>query len=230
MHLPRLFKRRPHKKSQEGRLAALLDHHGITSVIDVGANAGQTYDRLRGLGFRGKVVSIEPISRLQQQLSERAKTERNWTVLPPMALSNREGTTELLVSEADDLSSLRAPVPDLNAALPRAAEVARETVKLQTLDALWPTFNVEAGSTLLKLDAQGSEAEILEGASTVLPTLCAILVELSLVPLYEGEADYLTICSTLHKAGFVPVLFIPGYFSRNIKRQLQMDGFFVRRP
>jgi len=220
--------RRPHPKSPDGKLAAVLERHGICSVIDVGANAGQTRDRFRALGFRGRIISIEPISRLQKQLARRAGGDADWTVLPPMALGAADGEAELLVSEADDLSSLQPPLAALREALPKAEIQERETVRVRRLDDLWPELDAAPEETLLKLDVQGSEADVLRGGALTLVTLRAVVVEMSLQPLYEGESDYLSICSTLHAAGFVPVLFVPGYFSQAQCRLLQMDGLFVR--
>ncbi len=228
MFLKRFHK--PHPKSQDGKLSALLARHGIRTVIDVGGNIGQTHDRLRILGYSGRVVSIEPIARLQAHLVERAAKDPAWIVLPPMALSDHDGIAELLVAKADDLSSLRPALDSLRNTLPKAETIARETVRVRRLDDLWPQIDADPKTTLLKIDAQGSEAEILRGASRTVQRLAAVLIELSLQPLYDGEADYLEICSMLHAAGFTPVLFIPGYFSRSQCRLLQMDGLFVRHP
>ncbi|MGF1627798.1 MAG: FkbM family methyltransferase [Alphaproteobacteria bacterium] len=220
--------RRPHRKSPDGKLAAVLERHGIRTVIDVGANAGQTRDRLRELGFTGRIVSIEPISRLQRRLADRARADADWTVLPPMALGAAEGEVELLVSAADDLSSLQPALAALREALPNAAVAERETVQVRRLDDLWPEIGASPEDTLLKLDVQGSEADVLRGAPVTLSNLRAVLVEMSLQPLYEGESDYLALCTMLHDAGFLPVLFLPGYFSQAQCRLLQMDGLFAR--
>lgn len=222
--------RKPHRKSPDGKLAALLDHHEIRTVIDVGANAGQTRDRLRRIGFAGRIVSIEPVSDLQADLARRSTSDPGWDVLPPMALGARNGSADIFISEDDDLSSLRAPLESLVETLPKAAPVDRKRVDMRTLDDLWPDIGGDVAETLLKIDAQGSEAEILRGADNTLAEIRAVLVELSLRPLYEGEADYLAVCADLHRAGLTAVFFEPGYFSRAQCRLLQMDGLFVRHP
>ena len=39
--------------------APMLRHHGIQTVIDVGANTGQFGAELRGWGFHGRIISFE---------------------------------------------------------------------------------------------------------------------------------------------------------------------------
>jgi hypothetical protein len=55
-----------------------------------------------------------------------------------------------------------------------------------------------------------------------------IQLELSIVPVYEGERGYLDMISTLNELGFEPALFIPGYFNQRSARLISMDGVFLR--
>jgi hypothetical protein len=55
-----------------------------------------------------------------------------------------------------------------------------------------------------------------------------VQVEMSLVRCYEGERDFRDLIDDLADAGFVPFLFIPGYFEHKLARQLQLDGVFMR--
>jgi FkbM family methyltransferase len=222
------FSRKPKPKSDEGKLALLLEQHEISSVLDVGANVGQTGKRLRDLGYRGRILSFEPVQATHQKLLTTAKGDSRWEVMPPMALGDHEGITEINVTAASDMSSLATPNQTLTVSLPNARVVYRETISVKRLDEIWHLVHRPGDKTLLKLDTQGSELPILEGGASCMAEISAILIELSLVPLYDGEGDYLRICQRIADFGFKPALFIPGYFSRRQARLLQMDGFFVR--
>ena len=50
-----------------------LEHQAVDAVIDVGANAGQYATRLRAAGWRGPILSIEPIPELRDALTGRGR-------------------------------------------------------------------------------------------------------------------------------------------------------------
>ena len=71
--------------------------------------------------------------------------------------------------------------------------------------------------------------EVIRGAAGALDRIAAIQLEMSLVPMYEGESVYLVLLNELDRLGFDLHLVLPGYFSRALGRQLQFDGLFIRR-
>ena len=81
----------------------------------------------------------------------------------------------------------------------------------------------------LKIDTQGYERAVLDGAAKTLPKLAGLQVELSLTPLYEGEADWRALVEHIEAAGFELSFVLPGYYDRHLKRMLQFDGVFMRR-
>jgi hypothetical protein len=58
---------------------------------------------------------------------------------------------------------------------------------------------------LLKLDVQGSEDRVLRGGTRVLSKCRAVVLEASLDPLYERQADFLGLAQFLRGAGFTYV-------------------------
>src|SRR3546814_839903 len=159
-----LLLQRPLRKTDGGKLAMLLARHGIDLVVDVGANVGQTGARLRKLGYAGRIVSIEPLQSAHNMLKRNAATDPTWTVLPRMALGATVGTVTMFSAEASDLSSVTAPRGDLTVALPKARTIGTEVVSLERLDGIWPDIAEAAERPMLKLDTQGSELSIIEGA------------------------------------------------------------------
>jgi hypothetical protein len=78
------------------------------------------------------------------------------------------------------------------------------------------------------VDTQGYEPAVLAGAAGLLERLAGIQLEMSLVPLYEGERAFRAMLDDLAALGFEPYLFLPGYFERKLARQFQVDGVFMR--
>lgn len=48
----------------------------VDAVVDVGANAGQYGELLRASGFRGRLISLEPVGEAFEQLLRRARADR----------------------------------------------------------------------------------------------------------------------------------------------------------
>jgi Methyltransferase FkbM domain len=149
-------------------------------------------------------------------------------VAPPMALGGHAGKIELEISAESDMSSVLPQSALLRQVSPSSAVVGKETVPLCRLDEVAGSYLTPDDRAFLKVDTQGSEAEVLAGAGRLLDRLAGIQLELSLVPLYEGERGFRAMLDELAALGFEPYLFLPGYFERRLARQLQVDGVFMR--
>ena len=226
------FRRRPSVSTasvETERLVGLLLRHGIDHVLDVGANLGQYASSLRRGGYTGRITSFEPLSEVHRQIQALAADDAEWAVAPRMALSAATGRATIRISNRSDMSSLM-PMAELTLqALPKSFEIAQEEVETFRLDAIFGQFVRPGEKALLKIDAQGSEADILEGAAGILDQLTGLQVELSLRPMYEGEKTYLDLCRWIEDRGFEPYWFTPGNFSKRLGRQLQFDGVFFRK-
>ncbi|HEX6111517.1 MAG TPA: FkbM family methyltransferase [Geminicoccaceae bacterium] len=215
-------------RSPNAQLLAVLQHFRITCVLDVGANVGQYGGTLREWGYPGRIVSFEPQSDAHRALERRAAADPAWLVAPRMALGkeNREG--EIKVSAESDMSSILPQGALLRRISPSSAVVRTETVSLCRLDEVAGPYLRPEDRVFLKIDAQGYDAEVLAGAAGLLERLTGIQLEMSLVPLYQGERDFRALLDDLAGLGFEPWLFLPGYFERKLARQLQVDGVFMR--
>lgn len=210
------------------RLVRLLAAHGIDHVLDVGGNVGQYAGRLRAGGYSGRITSFEPVTSAHREIAARAAGDRLWTVAPRLAIGAATGRATIRVSNRSDMSSLM-PMADLTLqALPKSFEVSQEEVDVARLDAVFDRFVRPGDRVFLKIDAQGSEADILAGAAGVIAGLAGLQVELSLRPMYQGEKTYLELCRWIEDRGFEPFWFTAGNFSKRLGRQLQLDGVFFR--
>ena len=211
------------------RLLRVIDHHAVSLVFDVGANEGQYGDRLRDAGYKGWMVSFEPLSQTHRLLADHAAGDDRWIIAPPMALAEQDGETEINVSAETGMSSLRGFTDEMADLLDSARFVATEPVRLARLDSVIDEFASPGDRILLKIDTQGTEDLVLAGAAQCLDRIALIQIELSIVPVYQGARGFTEMIGHLADLGFEPVLFLPGYFNRRTARLIEMDGVFARR-
>jgi FkbM family methyltransferase len=215
--------------SERARLARLLAHHAIDLVLDVGANAGQYALELRGIGYRGAIVSFEPVAQAHAALARAAQSDPQWIVAPRLAIGDRAGEIELNVAENIVSSSVLAPSALSLAAAPASRASRVERAPMERLDeAAWPYLGL-ARRIYLKIDVQGYEPRVLEGARDILEHIHGIQLEMSLVPLYEGQALLWEVNRSLEGMGFCAHALMPGFSDPASGRLLQLDGVYFRR-
>ena len=215
-------------RTPTAQIAAALAHFEVDLVLDVGANRGQYARGLRAAGYTGRIVSFEPIAGLQAELARAAEADPSWTVAPPMALGAEPGLAWLEVSAESDMSSLLPQTELLAHVSPSSAVVGREPVRVEPLDRVAPPLLEDARRPYLKLDVQGFESQVLDGASDLLGRLIGLQLELPLAPCYRGEAGWRSQLDRLEAAGFALWLVLPGYFERKLARHLQFDAVLMR--
>lgn len=212
----------------DARIQALLAHHQIDLVLDVGANSGQYAIALRRAGYAGRILSFEPLREAWEQCTASASRDPLWSVAPQMALGARDGRVEVHVAR-NSVSSSILPMHDTHrAAAVDSSYVGIENVDLRRLDGVAREAIERASCPFLKIDTQGYEREVLEGASAVLDRLWGIQLEISLTPLYEGSPTLAEILKLMEQSGFVPQALLPGFSDLTSGRMLQVDGLFFR--
>lgn len=220
-------KKKPHK-TRDGKIGLTLKAHNIDTIIDIGANNGQTRDSLRLHGFTGDIYSIEPVPSLQDVLKAKAQKDSSWHILPPLAIGDKNGECKLNISAASDMSSVLPASGALMQALPDTKVMETVTVPMKTLDTVYAELNLANKNTFIKIDAQGYEMNILRHAPETLQNAKGFQIEMSLFPLYEGEILFDEIIAFMKKTGFTPHMLVETNFSRRLNRQLQVDGIFFK--
>jgi len=205
-----------------------LQRLGVDLVLDVGANQGQFASGLRRRGYAGRIVSFEPLSSAHKALLHASSGDAMWDVFPRCALGEREGEVEINIAGNSESSSLLPMLESHRSAAPESAYLGKESVKLMTLDKAAEHYLKNARSTFLKIDTQGFEWQVLDGARATLPHVKGILLELSLVQLYEGQHLWQEVVARLEAEGFTLWAFTPVFSDPDSRRMLQMDGLFYR--
>lgn len=220
------LRRRPKQPSE--KLAAVIKDHKIDLVLDVGANIGQTGGILREIGYKGRIVSFEPLPSAHAKLTERAAEDSGWTIAPRTAIGDSIGTATIYESEASDVSSLLPAKEEMYKAFHKTNIVGEEQAPVATLDSLYDDYAEPSDRVYLKIDTQGYEKNVLLGATETLKRIVGLQVELSLLPLYDGETTYLELLQMIHDLGFHPYILTETSFSVDLRRQLQIDAIFFR--
>lgn len=208
----------------EAQYAKLLQAKGIDLVLDVGANTGQFASRLRHIGYRGRIVSFEPLRAARQQLLAVSAGDGQWTVADRAALGDRDGEVEVNVSEDSVNSSILEALHTQLESAPAARHVGKERVPLRRLDEIAAPYLAPGCVTLLKIDTQGFEDRVLDGAAGILPRIAGVHVELSLVPLYAGQKLFPEMLARLRELGFEVWALWPAFVDAKSGRLLQVDA------
>jgi FkbM family methyltransferase len=193
--------RNPRGYSLPTHLIALFERLGVDCVLDVGAHFGEYGSLLRHYGYRGRIVSFEPVPANFERLREARAGDADWHA-HEVALGGEDGELVLNVARDTALSSFLEPSGEpLTEAL---AVESRERVRVRTLDSLFDecVAGLVEPRVFLKMDTQGWDREVLKGAGRTLPRLAGLQSEVSVLPLYEGMTDYLDAIRELQGLGF----------------------------
>ncbi len=177
----------------------------IDLVVDVGGNLGQFAESVRERDYTGRIHSFEPVGKVFAALEQKAARTPLWTV-SRLALGAEPGEVEINLYDNHTLNSLHAldgGTAERLAVDPRV--IGTEKVPIATLDSVLATD--PATSILLKIDTQGHERAVLDGAQAVLARTSALLLELPVLPLYEGLWSFNEALAYIDSLGFTPAQF-----------------------
>ena len=204
----------------------LLNHYGIDQVFDVGANSGGYARELREFGYQGDIVSFEPLAEPYARLRETAALDARWTAVN-LALGAATTTAPMHVA-ANSTSSSLLPMNDAHRrAAPWATYIGVQEVSVTRLDDIFDEYR-KGSISFLKMDVQGYEEHVLDGATRSLPVVRGVQLEMSLVPLYADVWMLTEAVLYLQEAGFDLVSLEPGFYDHETGQLLQADGIFMR--
>ena len=209
------------------RVARLLEHRGITTVLDVGANVGQYARMIRGAGFAGDLLSFEPLSDAYRHLRRRSRRDGRWRAFN-LAVGAEPGPSTIHVSDNSYSSSLLTMTDRHLDAAPGSEIVGQEEVEVTTVAQVVTDHQIDPSRTLLKVDTQGFERAVIAGAGPLIDDFAAVQLELSFVELYEGQELFDEGVETMRKHGLDLWIMEPGISDAN-GRLLQCDGLFARK-
>lgn len=213
---------------QKNSLKECLKLYLVDTIFDIGANKGDSVINFRYLGYKGKIISFEPIKKLFQNLDEKAKKSKNWEV-ENYALSDKIEQKSFNISGGDGSSSSFLEMDEtLIAAAPDQKYIQQETVKCSTLSEMVKKHYPIGDRLFLKIDVQGFEKNVLEGGLDVLDRVIGIQIELSIKSQYKGELLYTEMIDYLSQKGFSLIRFENVWYHQVSKELYQVDAIFFR--
>jgi FkbM family methyltransferase len=208
-------------------LLKYLKDNSITDCFDVGANTGQYAKFIRSAGFNGKIFSFEPQSKAFGQLSKSAKSDSQWQIYN-IGLGDSDGKTIINISKNSVSSSILDISQSLVETAPDTKYISKEEIQINRLDTFIKGINF-TDRFFLKIDAQGFESKILEGAAGCFNNIYALQLELAYVPLYKEEKLFDEMREFIESSGFYLSSLESGFTDPQSGRLLQVEAIFLRK-
>jgi len=206
----------------------VIDKQNINLVLDIGASEGFYAEELREAGYKGRIMSFEPLGGSYARLNKSSEKDPLWDTFN-MALGDKEDEVEMSVSGHVTSSSLLQMTDAHLNALQSSATVSKEKIKVRPLNSFIGNQIKTSDRIYMKVDVQGFEMFVLAGADKVLEQVEAMEMELSLTPLYQGGPLFLDMIQHLQKLGFVLVSLSHVFTDPNTEQLLQVDGIFIKK-
>jgi len=203
---------------------AIIDRQ-FDIIYDVGANIGQYGDLLRKYGFDGKIISFEPIKILFSDLYQKAEKDRNWIALN-FALGREKSRTIMNISRNMQSNSILEIDPNILNVEKNIEFIGKENIKIETFDFIYSKYSTPDENIFLKIDVQGYENKVIEGAIQSIGQLGGLQLEMSLISNYRGELLFTDMITKLEKVGFYLFDFIKVFINHTTGQLIQIDGLF----
>lgn len=198
------------------------------AIVDVGANIGQFAREVRKHFPETKMYCFEPVPVALEALAAWAKTQQAVEVIP-LALGDEPGQVKMFVHSEHTSSSSLLPTTDQNHSLfPETVRQSEILIAVERLDD-WARGKLPPleADLLLKIDVQGFEVNVLRGGEETLRQVAAVIIEVNIESLYDGQGKFSELVQILDVAG----LKYAGNLSQNCAhdgRVVFVDAVFVR--
>jgi len=191
------------------------------TLLDVGAHKGESVDRFLFEFPRCRIFSFEPVEKNFSFLSARFSNHPAVECFQ-LAMGAERGTAEIVLGFDSQTHSLKSRSTE------KLGAVSRESVVIETLDYFAKRMPVNEDIDLLKIDTEGYEIPVLQGAAELLSTgrILSILAEATLVAEDDDHTSLASLQKYLLAAGFE----LSGIYDQECCDRLEyFNALFVRR-
>lgn len=170
----------------------------INFIIDVGANSGQFTKVCSKYYPNSPIYSFEPMPDFYNKIKKKFEKSPNIKTCN-YALGNEKGFISFNKNEYGHVSSI-LDIDKNNIHYPNE-KLTKIEVEISTLNEFFKTIPI-ASPSLLKLDVQGYELEVLKGGSEIVKQIDYIIVEANLEKLYDKQPTFTELNEHLNNIGF----------------------------
>ncbi len=164
----------------------LLKNFNFNTILDVGANKGQFSLLVKYLFPNTKIIAFEPLEN-EAKIFNKIFSNDKFVTLYNIAIGQSTSEGIFHISARNDSSSL-LPISEKQIKIfPGTKEVKTERISIVPLSKKI-NASVFKHPTLMKIDVQGFELEVLKGSIDILNSIDFILIEVSFIELYTGQA------------------------------------------
>jgi FkbM family methyltransferase len=207
-------------------LHRFIGHLGPLILVDIGANIGSfAVDCAANLGVK-HAYCFEPVPSTFALLCKRLQDAPFSATPLNMAVSMREGAIPFNIYDSPSLNSQYQYIGELTDGQERPVPV--DVLDVQA----GPVTNsliAEEGPIFLKIDVQGMEVDVVEACSGILDRCVAVLIEVSLLPEYDGlSPSFSPVVCMLMKSELYPVFF-HDFGDKTSLYAVERDVLFVRK-
>jgi FkbM family methyltransferase len=166
---------------------------------------------LRDIGFRGPIISYEPIPALAEELRKRSAHDAHWHI-EEFALDREAGPATFHLMNSDEFSSLHTPAadqPDIFYSMNRVVrdvQVTRTTLSTELLK--WRN-KLGFQRPFLKMDTQGNDHAVVMGAGDSLQAFVGLQSELAIRKIYDDSVEFSESLTAYMAHGFELSAFVP---------------------
>lgn len=182
----------------------ILGGRPAKTILDVGANEGQTAIRYAGGFPEATIYSVEPFPEAFAKLEANTRHLAN-VKLFNLAMGDAEEKRQLYVNQFSATNSLLEVAPEVKDPNTRQLmqPISQISIRVQKLDSFCHDAKIEF-IELLKMDVQGFELEVLRGGESLLrrKRVAFIYSEVSFESLYVGQATFADLYARLTEQGF----------------------------
>jgi len=194
------------------QLERVFRTYNVDCVFDIGANVGQYAWMIRkNLGFKGLIISFEPIPEAAALIRNKARGDSSW-IVEEQVVGPRDGTQEFNVMRDSQFSSISTP-RDMGLNLfGDATEIKNQiVVKSETLANAYVRMaaRYKFFRPFLKMDTQGFDCEVVASGRRVLSQFVGLQSELAIKKIYLHSKDFREALALYESHGFSLSSFVP---------------------